>query len=62
MRLGKTEILLLLALALIFFGGGKLGDVGKSLGKSIKDFKEEIKKDDNKETVKKAEPNDKEKA
>lgn len=61
MRLGRTEILLLLFLALIFFGGGKLGNVGKSLGKSIKEFKEEI-KDDSKEIVKKAESDDKEKA
>lgn len=43
MRLGATEIILIIILALVLFGGGKLASVGKSLGKSIKDFKNEIK-------------------
>ena len=43
MRLGATEIILIIILALVLFGGGKLANVGKSLGKSIKDFKNEIK-------------------
>lgn len=47
MRLGTTEILLILALALVLFGGGKIAGVGKALGKSIKDFKKEIKETDN---------------
>lgn len=46
MRLGSTELILLLVLALIIFGGGKLAGVGKALGKSIKEFKEEVKTDD----------------
>ncbi len=46
MRLGTTEILLLVVLALVLFGAGKLGGVGKALGKSIKDFKKEVKDDD----------------
>ena len=43
MRLGTTEIILILVLALVLFGGGKLAGVGKALGQSIKDFKKEIK-------------------
>lgn len=43
MRLGVTEIILIIILALVLFGGGKLAGVGKSLGKSIKDFKKEMK-------------------
>ena len=39
MRLGTTEIILIVVLALVLFGGGKLAGVGKALGKSIKDFK-----------------------
>ena len=39
MRLGTTEIILSVVLALVLFGGGKLAGVGKALGKSIKDFK-----------------------
>ena len=42
MRLGTTEIILIVVLA---FGGGKLAGVGKALGKSIKDFKNEVKDD-----------------
>ena len=43
MRLGATEILLIIILALVLFGGGKLAGIGKALGRSIKDFKTEIK-------------------
>ena len=46
MRLGTTEILLIIVLALILFGGNKLSGVGKALGKSIREFKEEVKPDD----------------
>ena len=45
MRLGTTEIVLIVILALVLFGGGKLAGVGKALGKSIKDFKNEVKED-----------------
>lgn len=37
MRLGTTEIILIVVLALVLFGGGKLAGVGKALGKSIKE-------------------------
>ena len=46
MRLGTTEILLLLVLALVLFGGGKLAGVGKALGQSIKEFKKEVKEEE----------------
>ena len=52
MRLGATEIILIIILALVLFGGGKLASVGKSLGKSIKDFKNEIKDDPKDNTAK----------
>lgn len=45
MHLGTTEIILIVVLALVLFGGGKLAGVGKALGKSIKDFKNEVKDD-----------------
>ncbi len=48
MRLGTTEIILIVVLALVLFGGGKLAGVGKALGKSIKDFKNEVKDDGDK--------------
>lgn len=46
MRLGVWEITLILVLALVLFGGSKLAGVGKALGKSIHDFKNEMKKDE----------------
>ena len=46
MRLGTTEILLIVVLALVLFGGSKLSGVGKALGKSIKEFKQEIKENE----------------
>ena len=48
MRLGTTEIILIVVLALVLFGGSKLAGVGKALGKSIKDFKNEVKDDETK--------------
>ncbi|NLJ64366.1 MAG: twin-arginine translocase TatA/TatE family subunit [Christensenellaceae bacterium] len=49
MRLGIWEIVLILLLALVLFGGKKLEGVGKALGKSIKDFKNELSDDDKSE-------------
>ncbi len=46
MHLGTTEIILIVVLALVLFGGGKLAGVGKALGQSIRDFKKEIKSDE----------------
>lgn len=46
MRLGATEIILIIILALVLFGGGKLAGIGKALGRSIKDFKNEIREVD----------------
>ncbi len=34
-----THLLVILVIALIFFGPGKLPELGSSLGKAIKDFK-----------------------
>ena len=48
MHLGMSEILLLIFLALVLFGGSKLSGVGKALGRSIRDFKNELKDDDTK--------------
>jgi sec-independent protein translocase protein TatA len=36
---GPWELILILAIALIIFGPGKLPEVGRSLGKSINEFK-----------------------
>ena len=46
MKLGTTEIILIIVLALVLFGGGKIAGLGGALGKSIKDFKYAVKEDD----------------
>ena len=37
--LGVPELLIILVIGLVLFGPGKSPDVGKALGKSIKEFK-----------------------
>lgn len=49
MRFGTLEIVLILVLALVLFGGKKIAGVGKALGQSIRDFKKEMKTDENQE-------------
>lgn len=38
--LGVPELLIILVIGLVIFGPGKLPDVGKALGKSIREFKQ----------------------
>ncbi len=52
MKLGTTEIILIIVLALVLFGGSKIAGLGGALGKSIKDFKSAVKEDDAKESEK----------
>lgn len=44
--LGMTELLIILIVALLFFGGNKLAEIGGGLGRAIRDFRKEIKKPD----------------
>ncbi len=46
MGVGITEFLIILLIILLFFGGKRLPDLGKSLGKSIVNFKKELKNKD----------------
>ncbi len=61
MRLGIWEILLIIILALVLFGGNKLAGVGKALGKSIREFKDEVKPKDDKADKNASEEKDDEK-
>ena len=45
-KLGVSEILLILAIALLIFGPSKLSDLGKGLGEGIKNFKSAVKNDE----------------
>ncbi len=45
-RFGITEILLLLGVALLLFGGTRVANIGKGLGEGIKNFKKGLKDED----------------
>jgi sec-independent protein translocase protein TatA len=45
-RLGLTELLIILGVALLLFGGGKIGDIGKGLGEGIRNFKRGLQDDE----------------
>ncbi len=45
-RFGITEILILLVIALVFFGGSRIAGIGKGLGEGIRNFKKGLKDDD----------------
>ncbi|QUH20061.1 twin-arginine translocase TatA/TatE family subunit [Alkaliphilus sp. B6464] len=61
-RLGTTELILILIIALVIFGPSKLPELGKALGKSLKEFKDhadKITENPEKETIEKSETLDK---
>jgi len=45
--IGLPELLVILLVALVLFGGKKLADVGKGLGEGIRNFKTGLKGDEN---------------
>lgn len=40
--LGPLELVLIVVALVLVFGVGKLGDVGKSLGRGIREFRQEV--------------------
>lgn len=48
MSLGPWEIIAILAVALLIFGGSRLAGIGKGVGRSIREFREEVKTNDDK--------------
>jgi sec-independent protein translocase protein TatA len=45
-NLGLPELLVIALIAIVLFGGKKIGDVGKGLGEGIRNFKSALKEDD----------------
>ena len=54
MRIGPTEIFVILIVVLIIFGPKNLPKLGKMFGQTMKGFKEGIDDDDDDDTTKKA--------
>ncbi len=46
-KLGLPEILVILAIALLIFGPGRLSELGKGLGEGIRNFKSAVKDGEN---------------
>ena len=54
--LGFGEIVIVLVIVLLFFGGKRLPELGKALGKSMNNFKKGLKDGEQKEADKKIDP------
>ncbi len=54
--LGFQELLIILVIALIIFGPGKLPQIGSGLGRAIRDFKKGIGGEDSEEITQQEEP------
>jgi len=52
---GMPELIIILVIALVVFGAGKLPQIGENLGKAIRNFKSATEKDKLDVTIKKPE-------
>ncbi|MBQ3366223.1 MAG: twin-arginine translocase TatA/TatE family subunit [Acidaminococcaceae bacterium] len=48
-RIGTTELLVILLIALVLFGGSRVAGLGKALGTSLREFRAELNKGAEKE-------------
>ena len=61
--LGPTELIIVLAIVVVLFGASRIGDIGGSIGRGIREFRREVKegeKAEKKETTA-TEPSEEEK-
>ena len=45
-RMGPTELIIILVIVLVLFGGGRIGKIGGELGKGIRAFRQGVKDTD----------------
>ena len=41
--LGPTELIIILAIVVVLFGASRIGDIGGSIGRAIREFRREVK-------------------
>ena len=46
LRLGPTELLIILAIVVLLFGVGRIGKIGKELGSGMREFRKGLQGDD----------------
>ncbi len=55
-RIGPLELVLILVIVLLIFGAGKLPEIGKAMGKTIREFKKAQSDEDKEEKSKTTSP------
>lgn len=45
-NIGPLELIIILAIVVVLFGATRIGDIGKGLGRGIKEFRRELKDED----------------
>jgi sec-independent protein translocase protein TatA len=61
LRLGPTELILILAIVVVLFGVGRIGKIGKELGTGMREFRKGIQGDDENKSATITPPSDEEK-
>jgi sec-independent protein translocase protein TatA len=49
MRLGPTELIIILIIVVLLFGAGRISKIAGEMGNAVKNFRENVKSDDDKE-------------
>ena len=58
-NIGTGEIIIIVLIVLLLFGGAKIPELMKGLGKGVKSFKQGLKEDEKEDASKKEENNEK---
>ena len=62
LRLGPTELILILAIVVVLFGVGRIGKIGKELGSGMREFRKGIQGDEQDKAAPPAAPDDQKKS